>query len=49
MIAVFSGGNPYIDMYLYIYNLTYTPALGDKNSVLYRDYSQRFCKDVSIT
>ncbi|WAR12587.1 NOTC1-like protein, partial [Mya arenaria] len=32
--------SPYIDMMLYIYNLTYQPALGDPRTVLYRDYAQ---------
>ena len=43
----YTDGMPYIDMSLYVYNLTYTPALGDRRSVLFQDYSTRFCKDVS--
>ena len=45
----YTDGMPYIDMTLYVYNLTYTPALGDRRSVLFQDYSTRFCKDVSIS
>ena len=47
-MGFFADGFPFLDMRLYAYNLSWTPALGDPQSVVFKDHAHKFCKDVSI-